>query len=200
MHAFATRLSRGIGDLSPDPTAVPELNAAVDLANKLGIDESAVQNIALWDPTGLKAKKETMQAQVLSADRKVRSAIGLPDGLRTRYMSFRSAWQTYYLQTPGILTASQDFTRFKSLQAEFGELVGELSSYVDMSDVPSPGSAPGFPVTTIAVVGGLVFLGIALVVASNVYGASKGISHAVGNALGSRARSGTRALARRSED
>lgn len=165
----------------------PEMNALDDLATQL-------ENAKLIDPTGLETKRDNLEVKVLDADRRIRNAPNVPAALRAEYMAFRSEWEIFYRKELHILNAPEDARKYKALEATFADLVARMTEYVDMG-APSGDGKNAWPVSlqTIAIVGALAFLGVAIVVASNVYGASKGIGTAVGNAVGGKA---SRALAK----
>lgn len=188
---MAARHQRGgpirIGQMTDPFGQSPEMNALDDMAAQL-------ENAKLIDPTGLETKRDNLEQKVLDADRRIRTATAIPESLRRSYMAFRSDWEVFYRKELSIFNAGEDSRRYKALEATFADLVAQMSEYTDMG-APPTGPTSGWPISlqTIAIVGGLVFVGIAVVVASNVYGASKGIGTAVGNAVGGRA---SRALAK----
>jgi hypothetical protein len=197
VRSMASRHQRGgpqnlgrIGQMDDPFGQSPEMNALSDFATQL-------ENAKLIDPTGLETEREALEVKVLDADRRIRACGGIPNSLRASYMSFRSDWEAFYRKDlpvvglPGF--ASQDWQKFKALKATFGDLVAQMTAYCDMGAPDTPAGSWPISLGTIAIVGGLVFLGIAAVVASNVYGASKGIGTAVGNAVGGKA---SRALAK----
>jgi hypothetical protein len=131
--------------------------------------------------------KEPLQKRAVKLDGIVRTCKQVPPALMQSYLAWRAQWNRYYNTDPPALNplAMGAYAReLKAHEIAFAEFLARFTEFCDVSSVEGPGGgAAGIPLGTIAIAGAVVFLGIAIVVASQIFGVTKGASGAIARGL-----------------
>lgn len=161
-------------------------------------DEPNVPELAAFSiptPAQVRSDKEELHALILDMDDLVRSS-SVPRGVLEGYKGFRARWQAFYNTQTTILTSVADRLELHRFKDQAASWQNTLSKYGTLSMEllkPGGGGATTEPegtvdkitgtVKTVAIVGAVVVGGLLLVMAANVYGATKGGTELAGKLL-----------------